>query len=615
MTARHQNRDDIQILRGLAVLSVVLFHGTDWFKGGYLGVNIFFVISGFLTGRQIIDIAQTPNANFFTEYKYFLRRRAWRLLPAFLGITAIGALIVLLLGPVATARINAYQLIASLAALSNLAAYKWSNDYFTPVPSGFIHLWSLSVEVVIYVLLPFILFLLVKLTGRVKASVVFVFCSNLIIFLVLECYPKTLSIFGIADGKAFNYYMWSSYAWQYAAGMLASIYCEKFNRSNSTNGLKSCFLFLLAIAIICIGGYFEDLSLSYWRIGLWMFLTLVTCLLLVLQLSQSLRLQFRFLKSLGNWSYSVYLVHMPVIYLMKTSPLFIGISEGLKSVLGLFLAFALGKICYREIELRAHRWHRNLRNDDFYKVNKKALNRSAGICALILASSIVAIIGPGSRYILSDSPERGWLLNANHLIQENKEVIKDEGKDFNDRDVYVLDGIFRKEISLRGKTVLLAGDSHAGALAHSLLTSNEFNIHLFLRSGCNFAYLDWDGYCPGFAEEVERIIESGSYSGVIIANRFQNSLETAQAFSSSVIRLFHRTNIPIFAVGPVPEVDDDTRLGGTFWQTFGEKERVGSRERLEFLQAVNEVLKKDFASKGFEDQTKEFGKRNGIAGG
>ena len=165
-------RQDIQILRGLAVFAVLLFHThAKYFPLGYLGVDVFFVISGFVVTPLILRIFTDKSdrrgarlANLLEFYK----RRFYRLAPAMAFILVISALAILLLGSPSDHERFARQGIATLLLIGNLGAYRYSGDYFSSNPNPLVHTWSLSVEEQIYIFLPILLILLLHNRRNIK---------------------------------------------------------------------------------------------------------------------------------------------------------------------------------------------------------------------------------------------------------------------------------------------------------------------------------------------------------------------------------------------------------------------------------------------------------------
>jgi peptidoglycan/LPS O-acetylase OafA/YrhL len=147
-------RRDIQVLRGLAVIAVVLFHvNQNHFSLGYLGVDVFFVISGFVVTPLILRIFNNkPNQNLSNySLKDFYIGRFYRLAPALVSTILISGFVIILLDPFANQQSFARQAVSALLLVGNFAAYKYSGDYFSPISNPLVHTWSLSVEEQIYI--------------------------------------------------------------------------------------------------------------------------------------------------------------------------------------------------------------------------------------------------------------------------------------------------------------------------------------------------------------------------------------------------------------------------------------------------------------------------------
>ena len=157
MTLRY--RKDIQGLRALAVLLVVVFHSNiDSFSGGYVGVDVFFVISGYLiTGLLLKELKETHDIKFKTFYS----KRIKRILPLSLVVTATTLLIFsLILSPIETKELSKTGLMASVFS-SNLWFSYLATSYFGNEKhlNPLLHTWSLGVEEQFYFLYPFLVWI------------------------------------------------------------------------------------------------------------------------------------------------------------------------------------------------------------------------------------------------------------------------------------------------------------------------------------------------------------------------------------------------------------------------------------------------------------------------
>lgn len=120
-------------------MAVVLFHAEEnFFPLGYLGVDVFFVISGFVVTPLILQIFTNKQSR-LSNLRYFYFRRFYRLAPALSVTLAISAIAILLLGYPADHQRFARQGIATLLLIGNLGVYIYSGDYFSPDPNPLVH--------------------------------------------------------------------------------------------------------------------------------------------------------------------------------------------------------------------------------------------------------------------------------------------------------------------------------------------------------------------------------------------------------------------------------------------------------------------------------------------
>src|ERR1700722_19669797 len=176
-------RPDIDGLRALAVIAVILFHsGIPGFNGGYVGVDVFFVISGYLI-TQLLEQSRDESAR--RTLATFYVRRMGRILPALLATCLVTVIVaVALFTPHELVNVGKY-LAATPALLSNVATWSERNGYFAPdvrqLPLS--HLWSISVEEQFYLIYPLLLIAITRyrlpyrrLTLAVLASVSLALC-------------------------------------------------------------------------------------------------------------------------------------------------------------------------------------------------------------------------------------------------------------------------------------------------------------------------------------------------------------------------------------------------------------------------------------------------------
>ncbi|MFE6650257.1 acyltransferase family protein [Nocardioides sp. NPDC057772] len=169
-THPRQLRGDVQGLRAVAILTVLAAHaGVSWFAGGFVGVDVFFVISGFLITQQLVgELGRTGRISL----RRFYARRARRILPAAtltLAVTVVAA--VLLLGPAQVAPLAVDAVWASAFA-ANIRMAVSGTDYFQAElpPSPVQHFWSLAVEEQFYLVWPLVAVISIVVASRIGAS-------------------------------------------------------------------------------------------------------------------------------------------------------------------------------------------------------------------------------------------------------------------------------------------------------------------------------------------------------------------------------------------------------------------------------------------------------------
>ena len=161
-------RRDIEGLRAFAVLAVIINHfSRTTLPSGYLGVDIFFVISGFVISSSLVDYRQDSLYEFLST---FYARRIRRLIPALLFCLTVSSLLVALL--LTDTDLSLRTAAASVFGVSNMYLFRQSTDYFAASSEAniFLHTWSLGVEEQFYILFPAIFWITRQATGAAKIS-------------------------------------------------------------------------------------------------------------------------------------------------------------------------------------------------------------------------------------------------------------------------------------------------------------------------------------------------------------------------------------------------------------------------------------------------------------
>lgn len=317
-------RADIQSLRGFAVLAVILYHaGLPLVPNGFLGVDLFFVVSGFLIGGHVLRALEQDDFSFGGFYL----RRIRRLVPAAyatLLLTMLGGAI--LLTADAHARFAA-QALGALGYVTNVVLWRQIN-YFNDQSDSepLLHMWSLAVEEQFYLLLPLALWLLPR-SWRGSATMI-VTLVGLALYLVLH--PRS-------PGAAF--YLLPTRMWELGIGVLAAMLAIRQTGERAARRLA-----LPALGFV-VGPVLLSLPVPQHWLALPVCLGTAGLLLAALPGHRALAP----LERIGDASYSLYLVHWPLfafahlIWLGTSPPLFVRVALVAASVV-------LGCLSWRMVE-------------------------------------------------------------------------------------------------------------------------------------------------------------------------------------------------------------------------------------------------------------------------
>jgi peptidoglycan/LPS O-acetylase OafA/YrhL len=296
MSQRERN-PQIQALRALAALLVLVYHA-QWLDGGYIGVDIFYVISGFLITGILVRELDAKNT---ISLVAFYTRRTKRLLPAsFVVISATGVAGFILL-PASMRESFGRDLIAASTYISNFLFALWENDYqnLNSTPSPFIHFWSLAVEEQFYLFWPFFILILFRL-GKRRAVFFGVITTLVSSFL--------FSLYLTERAPIWAFYLLPTRAWELAAGALL-VFLPELKKLRPLIALSS-------LIIILTSTYIFDETTPFPGTGA-LAPVLATALLLASRSSWPPILDVvaksRVTQWLGAISYPLYLWHWPVL--------------------------------------------------------------------------------------------------------------------------------------------------------------------------------------------------------------------------------------------------------------------------------------------------------------
>lgn len=310
-------------LRAIAIISVILFHlNLDYFKGGFVGVDIFFVISGFLITQWFVKRSTIKN---FSLLKIFFENRIKRLIPLLFFVKIIILIFGFILMNSYQHRLLVDQNLYSLFFLSNI--YLWKNsDYFSlnTFENPLVHTWSLSLEEQFYIF--FSIFFIFINSFLKKKKILIIFIVGFLSLLLAQSggnlnfhYPfleKKFYFFN--ESVVSGYFLIFGRIWEFFIGaifFLKKNYIEKiiYNKRNLICNLS----FLVIIGSIFI------LDETYQYPSIWTLpVTIATALIILAYNEKNLLLSFLVSKPLmftGLISFSLYLWHQPIFAFSRIS--------------------------------------------------------------------------------------------------------------------------------------------------------------------------------------------------------------------------------------------------------------------------------------------------------
>lgn len=492
-------RKDINGLRAWAVVAVILFHfGVLGADGGFVGVDIFFVISGYLMTGIIIGGLEKTGAGVKFSLLNFYMARARRIIPALLALCLTLMILGWFLLPAADYKMLSEHVLASLSFVSNIQF--WSEAGYFDASSfnkWLLHTWSLSVEWQFYIILPIVMLFLWK----VRPS------RNFVIGIFILGFASTLGLSIILSPMmpVASFYLLPARSWEMLAGGLVFLLADKIKLNNhQSKGIEVVGFILLLWSIFFLQ------PTDIWPGYLAIIPVFGTVLVLISNRLDSILTASKPAQWLGNTSYSLYLWHWPFVvalYYMELQTSFLAISASL------LLTAIMGYASYKLIE-----------NPSRSYLNKISLTPSAiGFSAAVLAVGLPAFAVKAKNGI------------PNHRLPKSVEVIYSEIDNKNPRseECHVEGAIPVPECTYGGEElgVIVIGDSHAASLVRSIekaLPSTHLHVLDWTLSSCPTIRGIKDKVEEGYSCDffIEYILNSdlllNSKQPVIIVNR--NSL-------------------------------------------------------------------------------------------
>lgn len=439
-----QFRTDISFLRAVSVVVVMLYHfQVPPFSGGFIGVDVFFVISGFLMTQITL---KSFDQNTFSLREFYIKRIK-RIVPAMHFMLYFVLLISLVFFFRADLKLNAKYVLLADFFCSNIYFWRYLN-YFTSGDNILLHTWTLGVEWQFYLIYPLLLLLLRKVYLRNDKLFWQILASITVLSFVL------MLMYFTKDNN-FTFYMLPTRFWELSIGGLAF----GLGRSSFTvdpAARKTLTYISLAVIIFCSVYVSESFV---WPSYFTVLPVLATSIVLSFNIS-SVLFSSKIVKILGDISYSLYLWHWPWLILFK----YFGFLEAKYIALLVILSVGSALVSYYFVE------------------RKKIFSdlRLIALSAILLAGvSSLIFINPESFRSLSIYQSKKFEI-ANYSADY---IQRYQNEQFNPCGCYVSNNepisTYNREaclkIDITKKNILLLGDSHMAQFSSSLRKHPEYN--------------------------------------------------------------------------------------------------------------------------------------------
>lgn len=489
-------------LRAIAVLAVVIYHlDSTWLPGGFAGVDIFFVISGFVVTASVANRRREGLPAFAC---YFLARRLQRIAPALIVCLLATAFVDAVLVPDAWLS-HRNQVTGRFAffGFSNVVMARASNDYFSPVAelNPYTHTWSLGVEEQFYLIFPLLFFLWAR-GGRWRTAIVVITSTAVLASLAYGAWM------GPRDATQ-AFYVLGTRFWEIGVGVLLFQLQVLFARPAGVTEASQGWLTgasFVALGLTAVGLLISNPA-SFPVPGAWMVVIGTLGLLAFLKAGPqdnllNLALSSMPLVAIGRLSYSLYLWHWPVFVLFRWT---VGLESFWFRCTAVLLAFGLAVLSYRFIETPMRR---SARLRAWPRIAVVALGLACVFSGLWVMKRITHAqprlsVSTVTRNAKDWYPDSARVTKAPTACAVTSEVTS-LGTGF--RQTFV-----RKPCSddRHGPDVYVVGDSHAMALGEMLAgytRDTGATVMLYNNQGCPFlslqAWRDDFGQCPASSQRV-----------------------------------------------------------------------------------------------------------------
>lgn len=541
-----QYRDDIDGLRAVAVILIVFYHlNLNAVPGGFIGVDVFFVISGYLITTVIL---RESAANSFS-YRSFYMRRLRRLGPALLATVALTLAAAWFLFPPAMLQTTGQSALATIFSVSNI--YFWQETGYFDLAADYkplLHTWSLAVEEQFYLIWPALLLIGARFLSR----------NGLLIGIaILSVISLLASQALIGKQSSVAFYMTPFRMFEFAVGIILAITGWQA-RNRTIAELSSLFGLMI---ILFVATRLEETSpfpginaaIPALAAGLLIYAGPNAVMNRVIALGP--------VRYIGQISYSVYLVHWPisVFYLFLFRP-----AESVPQILVLLAVMLIaGALMYHTIETPFRRKSANR-----FVISSQALGWSSALVAIVLSLTSWQIHREKGYPARFEAEMAEMLAELAAAIEDRAHATGEWDCNASDNSVDVYFSEFENCVS-RGpdRAIVVLGDSHAADVFVGLKAAYPDRSFVQLTgNGCNFSWqVDGGVFCRPFEEHWSRWLkENADRIDAVIYSQSRGSLFSKAAYGLDVpdtasfaplnerLMQFKVDDVPLIFWGPRP---------------------------------------------------------------
>lgn len=444
-------RYDVNALRAFAVISVVTFHFEEsLLPGGFVGVDIFFVISGYLMTGIITSRLELQNFSLVDFYT----ARINRIFPALLVmLLALVLLAFVFFNPLDLKSLS-WKVVSSALFLSNIAFTFLGGGYFAESAQAnwLLHTWSLSVEWQFYLIYPFIIIVTKRLFGlrAIVFCLLFIFVASL-----------SASVLLSKDYASASYFNLHTRAWQMLAGGLI-LYIPQIE----SNTVKK-ILWLTGVCLIGASSLFFD-ERTEWP-GLAALAPVLGAVFFIYSNVQDSKIiGLKIVQSIGTWSYSIYLWHWPLVVAIYMY----GLPDWTKFVGGV-LSITLGYLSSRYIE--NHNYNKSSIKKSLHGIRKTAVNFPLWGAATVSIFAALLYCNEGAE----------WRVKSKDISAFNE--VKKAKVDwyYPEPNLTIQDSKLRTIQGNNSRNILFLGASHIEqTFAYVESRESSYNIYYLTKNGC-----------------------------------------------------------------------------------------------------------------------------------